>query len=128
MAKLYPQDIEQLVSSIDGSGVTLWEKHRYSSTEEMIVAVETNICNEVERSAPANSVGARLFNHLWLFWAVRICLLKPGGIPRTSSSKYQRLLLRDNLRMGKPRSAVKADFLVRFTIFKRAQKHSWKEY
>jgi acyl-CoA synthetase (AMP-forming)/AMP-acid ligase II len=98
----YPQDIEQLVSSIDGvyKGHCLALGHTDSSTEEMIVAVETNICNEVERSVLANKLCSLISNHLGLF-AVRICLLKPGGIPRTSSGKYQRLLLRDNLRLGK---------------------------
>jgi len=93
MAKLYPRDIEQLVSSIDGyyKGHCL-AGHTISSTEEMIVAVETNICNEVEERS-AQQMYTQQSQYLGLF-AVRICLLKPG-IPRTNS-KYQRLLLRDN--------------------------------
>lgn len=98
--KFYPQDVEPLVSSVagvyKGRCVALGET---SNPVEMTVVVETNLRSQRERVALIHQLRSRVSHHLGLF-ALRICLLQPGGIPRTSSGKQQRLLLRDQLRFG----------------------------
>lgn len=100
--KFYPQDVEPLVSQIDG----VYRNHcvAFSDTNgplpQMIVVVETNLDSISQRLALVTKLRSLVANHLGLF-TIGICLLKPGTIPLTSSGKQQRLLLREQLRQGK---------------------------
>jgi acyl-CoA synthetase (AMP-forming)/AMP-acid ligase II len=97
--KFYPQDVEQLVRKLPGvyqdHCVAFGQVEGY--TEQMSLAVETELSSEVEKSTLANRMMSLLADELGLS-SVNVFLLKRGGIPRTSSGKYQRALLRDTLK------------------------------
>ncbi len=99
--KFYPYDVEQLGSNISGvhRGHCIALGDTNGATEQMIVVVETALDSEAERTELANKLRFLLRARLGLA-SVRIFLLKPGAVPRTSSGKYQRLLLRDKLLQG----------------------------
>ena len=98
----YPQDVEQMIgSSVElyrGGCIALGDAYGY--TEYMMLAVETKLGKEGERSLLANKLRSAITNSVGLI-NLRIYFLKPRGLPRTSSGKFQRLLFRDMLRQGK---------------------------
>ncbi len=98
--KFYPQDIEPLVSSVAGvyKGRCVALSETRDPGEQVIMAVETDLSSQ-ERVALIKNLRSLVSNRLGLF-ALRVCLLQPGSIPRTSSGKQQRLLLREQLRSG----------------------------
>lgn len=104
--KFYPQDVEPLVSRVagvyKGRCAALGER---GSAQQMIVAVETDLCSQLERGELVSKLRSLISSHLGLF-ALRVCLLQPGSIPCTSSGKLQRLLLRDQLRLGQLQSKL----------------------
>jgi acyl-CoA synthetase (AMP-forming)/AMP-acid ligase II len=97
-SKFYPEDVEELVRNVNGVYQNRCVAFGYNdgSAEQMIVAAETGLGTDIEKQALVDNLRTLICNQLGLF-AVRIHLLKCGGIPRTSSGKYQRLLLRERL-------------------------------
>jgi acyl-CoA synthetase (AMP-forming)/AMP-acid ligase II len=95
--KFYPQDVELPVSQVEG--VYKGRCVAFSTTDtgqQMTIAVETDLDSELERAALIRKLRSLISNHLGLL-ALQIYLLQPGSIPRTSSGKQQRLLLRHQL-------------------------------
>ena len=94
--KYYPQDVEQIVRNVAGvyQGHCIAFGQAEDYTEHMSLAVETVLSSEAERTTLANKILSLLTHQLGLS-GVNIFLLKRGGIPRTSSGKYQRILFRD---------------------------------
>lgn len=99
--KFYPQDVEPLVNHLDGvyKGRCVAFGSANGAAQQMTVVVETNLNSKLERTALVSKLRSLVSNHLGLF-ALQIYLLQPGSIPRTSSGKQQRLLLRDQLQLG----------------------------
>jgi acyl-CoA synthetase (AMP-forming)/AMP-acid ligase II len=97
-SKFYPQDIERLVGSTAGiyQGRSVALGYAEGSAEYVVVAAETELETESDKSALAERIRALVSNRLGLFGA-RICLLSRGALPRTSSGKYQRLILKERL-------------------------------
>ncbi|HEY9845205.1 MAG TPA: AMP-binding protein, partial [Candidatus Caenarcaniphilales bacterium] len=99
--KFYPQEVEQLVHTLagvyKGHAVALGQLNRQG--EQMLIVLESDLRSSTGRSRLIHQLRSRLSQHLGLC-AISIYLLRPGAMPRTSSGKYQRLLLREQLRQG----------------------------
>jgi acyl-CoA synthetase (AMP-forming)/AMP-acid ligase II len=96
--KFYPQDVERLVASTTGiyQGRSVALGCTEGSAEYVVVAAETELVTEADKMALAEQIRTVVSNRLGLFGA-RICLLSRGAIPRTTSGKYQRLILKERL-------------------------------
>jgi len=94
--KFYPHDIEQVAHSVPGMNrghcVAFALSEGYA--EHMMVVVETDLRHEPERAALSARLHSVISQHTGLS-EIRICLTKRGAIPRTSSGKVQRLLLKN---------------------------------
>ncbi|MBT8493996.1 MAG: AMP-binding protein, partial [Deltaproteobacteria bacterium] len=106
----YPEDVEACVRTLPG----LYRRrciafvHREDSgAENMAVAVETGEKDPAALEALAESIRIRVKEAIGI-GGIEVYLLAPRSIRRTTSGKYQRLLMRDRIENGSLQSLLKA--------------------
>jgi fatty-acyl-CoA synthase len=98
--KFYPADIEQIAQTVPGvyQGHCIAFGLQEGYTEQMVVAVETELRHESDRADLSARLQSIISPRTGL-GEIRICLLKRGAIPRTSSGKMQRLLFKNTFHL-----------------------------
>lgn len=99
--KYHPEDVESLVHPVPG----VYRKKciafgiEEDLAEKMVVLAETELQQATERLRLTDEISSRLLAHLGLSSTAVHCL-KPHSIQRTTSGKYQRVLMREQLLTG----------------------------
>ena len=103
-ANYYPSDVEQLVATIGG----IYQSRAIAVAASLGGEERIVVLAEVETSSEAGLEGRireQVLQHLGLA-ELEVVLLKPHSISRTTSGKYQRLLMRDRFIAGDLRQAI----------------------
>ncbi len=92
----FPEDVEALARDTPGVYRHRCVAFGSSADEEIVVVAETDLVDAEDRRHLADAMKARVSRGLQLSEIV-VRLVAPRSIPRTTSGKYQRLLLRERL-------------------------------
>ncbi len=103
----YPHDVEEIVQSLPGyhRGMAVAFADDDEEGEHMVLVAETRLCTAEDFSALA-AVSQRAVRAALAIPRLEVVLVKPGAVPRTTSGKRQRLLVKSRLKQDLLRDSV----------------------